>query len=106
MSKSQLEHHWTQHINAWRSSHLSQNAYCLQHSLRPNQFCYWKRKLSTLATRQDTNVTKVSSAFVPLAVDNSLPTNGLCLRLPNGCELSGIEIQHLATVAQLLEILQ
>lgn len=36
---------WQVHIRAWEKSGLSQNEYCRRNKLRPNQFCYWKKKL-------------------------------------------------------------
>lgn len=35
---------WKHHIKQWSESGMSQNAYCRQHDLRPNQFTYWKSK--------------------------------------------------------------
>lgn len=107
MSTSQLKDHWTHHIEAWQASGLSQNAYCREHGLKPNQLCYWKRKLTTAKMGAGVTSPVPSTAFVPLTVNTSASqsSQSLCLRLPNGCELSGIEAQHLPTVNQLLAVL-
>ena len=100
---SPLEDRWSEHLNTWSSSGLTQVAYCREHGLRPNQFTYWKRKLTAPdADEMPTPCTNTPS-FVPLTVNSS--HSGLCLRLPNGCELSSIETQHLPIVTQLLEVL-
>lgn len=52
---------WHTHIGAWQKSGLSQNEYCRRHTLRANQFCYWKKKLS--AGTQDT------VKFVPVVIE-------------------------------------
>ena len=91
------------HIDAWRSSKLSQNACCREPHLRPNRLGYWKRKRTTPDTDQNPKTPAPAPAFVPLAVDNRHVSQGLCLRLPNGCELFGIEAQHLPLVTRLVE---
>ncbi|WP_428635189.1 IS66 family insertion sequence element accessory protein TnpA, partial [Sedimenticola sp.] len=42
LSKQQQQH-WAEHLQAWRESGLSQQAYCQQQGLKPHQFWYWKR---------------------------------------------------------------
>ncbi len=51
---------WQTHMRAWKKSGLSQNEYCRRNKLRPNQFCYWKKKL--IGSNKDT------SKFVPVIV--------------------------------------
>ncbi len=53
---------WQTHIRAWEKSGLSINEYCRRNSLKANQFCYWKKKLS--GDNQDT------IKFVPIAVEH------------------------------------
>jgi len=36
---------WKGHVEAWRSGHLTQAAYCRQHHLIVHRFIYWKQKL-------------------------------------------------------------
>ena len=97
---------WSQHIDAWRSSGLSQAAYCREHQLRPNQLTYWKRRLFTPPEVAQSQSNTPHSTFVPLSLNTAEPTaGGLKLRLPNGFELEGIEQRHLPMVAQLLAVL-
>ncbi len=35
---------WENHLKKWSHTGLSQNAYCRNNDLRPNQFTYWKNK--------------------------------------------------------------
>jgi len=35
---------WSDHIQAWQSSGLSQSAYCREHDLCSQKLSYWKRK--------------------------------------------------------------
>ena len=75
---------WKGHLAAWRSSGLTQVAYCKQHGLSLAGFGYWRRTLGNAA---------VSSALVPIvigeagardeAIEVRLP-NGLQARLPTG----------------------
>jgi hypothetical protein len=101
------EQYWQQQIDTWQSSGLSQNAYCREHGLRPNQLSYWKRKLAKPIVNHKPAAGEQASAFVPLHIShNAVTGNGLHLRLPNGCELSGIETQHLSIVTRLIAVLR
>ena len=44
-----LTQFWNYHIKQWSESGMSQNAYCKQNDLRPNQFTYWKMKFKSQA---------------------------------------------------------
>ena len=54
------------HLAAWKSSGLSQAAYCRQHGLTQNDFSRWKREVS----RRDNNAQPAipAAAFVPVRV--------------------------------------
>ena len=104
MQTCELEDFWTQHLDAWHASGLSQNAYCRKHGLRPNQLSYWKRKLAESNVSYKSAACEQSPAFVPLHVsDRAVVGNDLRLLLPNGCELAGIECQHLPIVIGLIK---
>ena len=104
MPTSERENFWTQHLNTWRASGLSQNAYCRKYNLKPNQLSYWKRKLAGISVDHKPVTCEPSPAFVPLQVSPRAVTgNGLRLLLPNGCELAGIEDQHLPMVIGLMK---
>ena len=36
---------WQQHVDAWRTSNLTQRKYAKQHGLVAARFVYWKNKL-------------------------------------------------------------
>lgn len=75
---------WKGHLDTWRSSGLTQTAYCRQQGLSIASFGYWRRVLGKAAA---------SSALVPIviaevsaadtAIEVQLP-NGLRARLPTG----------------------
>jgi hypothetical protein len=97
---------WSQHVESWQSSSLGRSAYCQEHNLKPNQFHYWKQKFTVLNKTSRPQPSSSLSAFVPLSINSApLTTSGLTLRLPNGYELTGIEAEHLPTLARLLEVL-
>jgi hypothetical protein len=56
---------WRQHIEDWRSSGLTQIAYCRQHELRSHQFTYWKKRF----VQTGTGIT-----FVPLKIRSTVQT--------------------------------
>lgn len=87
---------WADHLRMQRNSGFSQQAYCKQHSLRPHQFSYWKRKLQVAAS----NISK-HQGFVPVKIATSSSAQGLSIALPNGITLSGIA-EHNQLLAQQL----
>lgn len=106
MSNTPREAHWQQHIAAWQSSGLSQKSYCDEHGLKSYQLSYWHRK-QVKANNLTETANQKTAEFVPITVNTpSTPMRGLSLRLPNGCELSGIEAHHLGLLPSLLEVLQ
>ncbi len=44
-ANQKLSQFWENHIQEWSQTKLTQNAYCRNNNLRPNQFTYWKNKL-------------------------------------------------------------
>ena len=96
------QRYWAQHLETWHSSGLSQNTYCQQHNLKANQFSYWKRKLAAPNGKKKSQLPS-TTAFIPLTVDGThSSTKGLSLRLPNGCEFSGIDMRDLPLIKQLI----
>ncbi len=61
----QKRSYWKQHIEIWRSSGMTQTAYCIQHELKVHQFVYWKKRF----VQTDTGIT-----FVPLKISRSMPS--------------------------------
>ena len=106
MHATAKQQYWSQHVESWQSNGLSQSAYCQEHDLKPNQFHYWKQKFTVRNKTPLPTPSSSLSAFVPLSINSApLTTSGLTLRLPNGYELTGIEAEHLPTLARLLEVL-
>ena len=58
---------WQQHVEAWRSSKLSQKGYALQHGLPLARFVYWKNKLYP-------NPRVKKKQFVPIRVATPQPS--------------------------------
>ena len=52
---------WKSHVEAWRTSGLSQVDYCRQHDLSRHRFTYWKCKL-------DKKIAPVT--FIPISGDS------------------------------------
>lgn len=69
---------WEKRVGSWRSSGLSQRAWCLRHGISPQTFGYWCRRLSS----RDAMLPVVVQALdEPVSVEVTLG-NGVSLRLP------------------------
>lgn len=95
--------HWRQHIDDWRHSGLSQQAFCRNQDLKYHQFHYWRKKLSRTSHQE---APSRSSALVPVRYQPPSPVGDLSVYLPNGMSVRGITSDNLALVAQLLEVLR
>ncbi len=103
LSKQQQQH-WAEHLQAWRESGLSQQAYCQQQGLKPHQFWYWKRKLSGPGKAEVAEDEQPVKEFVPVTVSQPVyPADGLILTLPGGISLSGITPHNVLLARQLME---
>lgn len=91
--------HWTRHVDGWRSSGLSQAAYCSEHGLSLASFGYWRRRLARPAESPPTGLLpiRVASPSSSAAVEVRLP-NGLVLVLPGVSSSAGLSalVQALA----------
>jgi hypothetical protein len=79
---------WKQHIEGWRSSGMTQTAYCQQHELSGHQFTYWKKRFVQ---------TETGIRFVPIKIRRSLPLPGAMESSPLRVTVNGdlqIEIGH------------
>jgi hypothetical protein len=94
-----LNKEWRQHIDTWRASQESQQAFCKQHDLNYHRFTYWRRKFQDQAHRENP---RRSSALVPVTYLPAPEESGLSLHLSNGMRLSGITSDNLLVVQQLL----
>lgn len=93
---------WQHHIDTWRSSALSQKAYCHEAEISLHQFGYWRRKLRTAAEQHDK---KSVSALVPVARSEPNPvrlTAGLSITLATGVVIQGIEPGNMSVVTELI----
>ncbi|MEX2366618.1 MAG: hypothetical protein WD601_08435 [Pseudohongiellaceae bacterium] len=59
---------WTQHIQAWQQSGLSQAAYVQQHRLPLARFGYWKRKLDSKASQSGFARVTVAPGTAPVRI--------------------------------------
>ena len=97
-----LSQQWHKHIEAWRKSGLSQQAFCRDRGLRYKKFHYWRNKM--IQTPFKKTATR-SSALVPVTYPGSTANNGLSIHFPNGTRLQGIGPDNLSLVERLLESL-
>ena len=83
---------WKDHLAGWRSSGLTQRAYCHRHALSLASFGYWRRVLSRR------RLAPSSLALVPIVVSEPEPVietievglpNGLEVQLPVGVTAAG-----------------
>ena len=90
---------WSQHVDAWRVSGLTQADYCRQHGLGAKSLSYWAR-------RKQPEETTTAVKIIPVQVkpDDSIPEADNPIRLT----FRGIELQLSATVSPrwLAELLQ
>ncbi|QCY09600.1 hypothetical protein [Pseudomonas sp. MPC6] len=84
---------WAEHIQTWRTSGLTQVAYCEQHNLKPKSFGYWFRRRES-ATETMT--------LVPVSLRGPQVTTDLLLRHSSGWELALSSTVEPAWLAQLL----
>ena len=54
---------WKKHIESWRSSGMTQTAYCIEHELKGHQFSYWKKRF----VQTESGIT-----FVPVKIQRNL----------------------------------
>ncbi len=100
LPREQRVAYWTERINAWRESGLSQTVFCRQENLVAHQFTYWLSKDQSAPAKRKTS----TRGFVPVTV--VAPTSPqLHITLPNGIVLTGVTDQNLALVQQLIQSL-
>ena len=93
--------HWQQHIERWETSGLTQRGYCREHNLKPHQFSYWKRKLKSSASDDD-SANETASGFVRIQLEpppQKMPQ--LRVQCRDGTELSGINADNVELATQL-----
>ncbi|WP_024608490.1 hypothetical protein [Pseudoalteromonas sp. TAB23] len=95
--------HWQHHIDAWQQTGGSQAHYCRTHELDQNQFSYWKCKLAKCNNVQLARPSGFAVAQLAAVPESA---SSLCITLPNGILLGGIDAMNAPVAAQLLEYLR
>lgn len=91
------EDFWQRHVAQWQTSGLSKMAYCQQHALIYHQMMYWSNKEAHVVKSEHSN------GFVAVAVSADVRDSVLCVRLPNGIAIEGINDHSIALVGKLVE---
>ena len=78
MAARQGVEHWGDHVKDWRTSGLSQIAYCKQHDLNIKSFRRWRTKLQRAAA------TAPSLTLVPISVGAPATAPAIRLHSPGG----------------------
>ena len=93
---------WKDHIDCWQKSGLTQNAYCLEHDLKPHQLTYWKKRFVNQPT--------APISFVPLRFSKNLPPTitgaSFTLFTPNGYKIEVGASFNPTALKQLLSMVQ
>lgn len=74
---------WQEHSEAWKSSGLTQFAYCDQQGISYRSFVYQHNRITSKSQRSSMNFVKAK----PEAVTVNSQTAGLQLMLPNGIRI-------------------
>lgn len=85
-SREERRAYWREHIERWRQSGQSKQAYCRSQGLNPASFYRWQGKLNGVA--------KKTPGFIPVRLAKGLPSypievtlgNGVVIRLDNDAD--------------------
>ncbi len=102
LPRDQRSDFWSQQIQMWQQSGLSQVVFCRQHNLVLHQFTYWHCKSKPLSTPVKRNAT--FDAFIPVTVTATTPSP-LQITLPNGIVFTGITVENLDVVREFVQSL-
>lgn len=97
-----LTQFWEYHIKQWSESGVSQNAYCRQNDLRPNQFTYWKIKFKKQALVPE--FVQVPSTQITQVLNFS-EQKGLTLNTDNGFQIEIPDGFSQTTLTRVLQVL-
>ena len=95
---SDRANYWQHHIDSCHDSGQSGVTYCQSQGLVYHQFLYWRRKLSQSPTSSAVS----SGGFSQVLLAPREDARGLCVRLPDGIEIHGIDSANVLVVHQLL----
>lgn len=93
---------WKHHIKQWSESGMSQNAYCRQNDLRPNQFTYWKSKFKNQTLFPE--FVQVPSTQITQVLNRS-EQKGLRLNIDNRFQIEIPDGFSQTTLSQVLQVL-
>ena len=101
MAKEERQSFWTDQLEQLRTSGLSAQRFAQQHSLSYHQLIYWRSKLST-ASNPSTQAGAGFAKVKALRTGRLSSDLGLCLHLPGGLSLTGIDHGNLDLVLSML----
>ena len=81
--------YWQAHIQGWRSSGLTQEAYCVREQLKRSTFDYWRSRIALEAANQRSSpaATAPRATLVPVQVENAADHTPLVLKNATGWQL-------------------
>ncbi len=101
-SAADNKEYWANHIRDWKSSGLTQTAYCDRENIKVYQLSYQKSKIDG-----SSNKTPKAQPSKFAAVEVLSPCNeALTLTFSGGIQLSGIDAANLTVVKHLMEMLK
>lgn len=103
--KQQAKHFWSEHLEQWQSSGLSQAAYCRKHDLCQQKFSYRKRQADISCVGNPERPVGFARVEVDPLVSSSSGA-GLSLRFNEGVCIEGITVDNLLLVQPLLSLLR
>ncbi len=90
---------WSEHIEKWQASELTQVAYCRLHDLCPHKFSYRKRQQSSQTQKR----ANTAHGFTRVMVNsNKAQAAGLVICFNDGLRIEGITEDNLVLVQPLL----
>lgn len=98
----QKREYWRQHIIEWRSSGLTQRAYCKQKNLKYNQLSYWNNALKKQSKPKEK---ALSSGFATVHIRRP-EVEELTLSFTSGIRFSGIKGCDLSVVKEIVRMLK
>lgn len=87
-STTHLHAFWQPHATAWQNSGLSKARYCREHDLNYHQFIYWFPRFTP--NDMPASGKKRSSKLLPVTMQDSRPSTGIRITLPNGVVIDGV----------------
>lgn len=109
MSPHQNDAIMRQHLAQWKSSSLTQAAYCKEHAIKPHIFSYYKRKLSQVVASRDSNQlvpVHLISSFSALSSKPASEADTIQLSHSNGFSIAINSRADLSSLKPLLELVR